>query len=858
MSDNSTTQKTDNKSNFMKGRVYAVIIACLILIAEISYYLLFSPDSIHFEVEDGFFIPKFLLEPFSFIASFFGSINFYGISMPLLGLLIASLVFVFITLSLFIKNKGAKTILTVVGVIFAILHVLLMVGGIIGFDISMIVLFAALIIVSLDFPYKKVLTVFLLIIVWGYSAVMGVLNPFLLEKEVHSFYRTGGDETPEATLVLKFDTNVSGKIYIHNAVQTILDPNTNEIVKKEVPNDFKPFTVNFNEYSNVQIVNIKDLKPFTQYFYNVVAYSGQGESGYRYEKTTDTFYTPMSATDDKQAPFIVHRELYVQPLDIDFSDFIKNNYDKIVNNIKNGKGQYAIYLGQIWGIDEGETPKDKEKSYKFYNLLQTNSDKLLSIIPSKDAITKEVADDFMREIRNIIRSQTANPNLAEDLRIPAYIELAVKFNEPASGELSVSVRKNKDPLTVPEFTEKAYVWNAVFGLDEYQGTDDNKFDINKFTQSDVIMYLERKYSFSVKNEDEHGNIGNFTQKDEDGINTNITGKDYSNIINIVFISLIMLILLFVSLSKISSMKKKFMLKEALPGYLFSLGIVILIINLIASIFLKFYPMRFELFLMISMVFMLMSKQPAALKFTVTLAGSMVVISIIALLSQAFPYLKDSFIPAVDPNIPTSFKNVTHTPVVAFLFAYVVVFAVVTNTIVNNLIPDSKKPRTFAFIGILVLLIVTVVSGFLFVNAGVGAGEGFRNIAMICGAGVLGSLIGTLVIGDWGKSIGNILFVLLLLGSVILIVMNYVPLKIAMILLLGAFLMTSTPWARTFTFIYSFIQAFVLIITFIVLILEGNYDFLLKIELLILGAAYLALAIFASKSHKLRDYSEGKI
>jgi hypothetical protein len=42
----------------------------------------------------------------------------------------------------------------------------------------------------------------------------------------------------------------------------------------------------------------------------------------------------------------------------------------------------------LWGIPKGESRTEKERSSKFYELLEANADSLLSIIPTKSLSRK--------------------------------------------------------------------------------------------------------------------------------------------------------------------------------------------------------------------------------------------------------------------------------------------------------------------------------------------------------------------------------------------------------------------------------------------------------------------------------------
>jgi hypothetical protein len=66
----------------------------------------------------------------------------------------------------------------------------------------------------------------------------------------------------------------------------------------------------------------------------------------------------------------------------------------------------------------------------------------------------------MTKIREIILSQQANPNLAENLKVPAYIKMVVTFDEPSSGTLGITIKKNKDPLEAKPFETKSYKWET--------------------------------------------------------------------------------------------------------------------------------------------------------------------------------------------------------------------------------------------------------------------------------------------------------------------------------------------------------------------------------------------------------------
>jgi hypothetical protein len=748
------------------------------------------------------------------------------------------------------------------------------------------------------------------------------------------------------------------------------------------PIDFTPITKEFTEFSDEQIINITDLKPFTKYFYYIEAYNKEypigiqisevknllnkypivlpfkkdiylnrisdiinnlggspdnieevleewvnkgnishretinilkefgvddipRRKGLKFETLTKNFNTPIKSIKDEKKPIIVDADMIIEPLDIDFSEFIRENYDGIVNDLQTVSpleiGQNIIYLGEIWGIPRGTTRKEIEKSNKLYELLGQNADKLISIIPSRDAVNKETSDRFMDEIISIISSQTTNPNLAEDLKIPAHVKLSVKYDERCVGTLSVSIDRKKDPLNALSQKEFSYTWGAEFGLMDYQyqgveegsdlfeGLDFNKsqfmvpdpqdpykeildwdayikayrsapakFNIRAYINSDQIIYLNRKYPYSTKPVDIRGNEGSWTEREESGIQTKVTTESYVDVVNIIIICIILILILAYCIFSINQMKKKFMLKESLPIFLANMGIILIIVNLILSLALNIFPIKLEFFIIISLIFFILSKQMWAIRLTLGIAGFMLVLSLVSIFVHIFPELLITFRPPVDPNVPASFVSMIPTTLIVTIFMYIVSFAVSSNMLINNI--GTKRNMVVGWIAIIVLFIASVVTSLIALNMYSAGQESelFRNIAIITGAGFIGTLIGVNVIGDWGKTIGQILFPLLIVGYGIFIIMGFVPIKLPLILILIAYLIIGTPWARSFTILYFFIQAFVLFFSFVILLFETEYQILLKLVLLIIGLIYVVMAIFTIKSKRVKDYSEGKL
>lgn len=918
MPDNTSTQSTERKSVISKGRLFSFLIAIFLIVAEVIYYILFSGKASNFGGAETFFIPKFLIEPFTFAATVLGSMTFYAISLPVLGLLISFIISLSITLSILIKKTGIRNIFRFIGIGFIVLYIILMFSGTLQIDIGLIVIFIALTLVSFQFPFKKLIVVGILVLGWGFSAILGTLSPYLNEKEIKQFYRL--NENPEATFILKFDKEVSGVLHIVDAVQTIPKAGMDnlsdyigvtEAISRETrakPENFQAIDIDFSEYSKVQIVNVSNLTPYSEYWYYIEAWSEENKKGNYYCTNKTTFYTLTLATEDEHPPYIADADINVQPLDIDFSEFVRDNYDKITDAVRTGSGQYAITLGEMWGILEGETKAERDKSHKFYQLMKDNADDVLSIIPSKEAVNKDTANKFMEKIIDLIKGQTVNPNLAEDLKIPAKVKMVIKFDEPAKGSLSITVKKNKKPLRAHSFGEYSYKWEAEFGLMDfqYQGlrkdVDIDKYDIGAYTEedpedfdkyieayqsdpikfnvrayidsemkdTDVKVLLERKYAYSIKTEDKYKNPGNFSRHNEKGIQSNITLPDTSEIISIIFTVIMFVIVMIVVLLRINTMKKKFMLRESLPGFLGSLGILIFIINIIVSLALGWYPIRLDFFILVLIVFLLLSEQGWTLKFSSVISASIVIISLLTILSLAFPEVKHSFTPPIDPNVPSTFVVVSHTSLITSVFAFILVFSIVSNMLINNL--GLKKKMIIGWICAIVTLIIAIVSGLIssyinlwgdffglftanldFIN-----GDLFRNIALIFGSAFVGTLIGINVKGDWGKSVGNFLLPLIIVGSVVFIVMSFVPFKLALVLLVASFLIIGTVWARPVTFIYFFLQAFIQIFTAIILVAEADYTIEIKIYLMLLGLAYLLMGLFTIKSIKVRDYSEGKL
>ncbi len=1178
MSSNTPEISSEKKATLSLGRLYTFLIALFMIVAEIVYYGIFSNGANHLRM-DSMFFHKFLIEPFSFLSTWMGQVNFYSISISALGVIIAFLVILLIALSNMVKNNLGKTILQIAGVIFAVLYVVLMFTGIIQTYIGMIFIFAAIILLAFDFPFKKIAVISLVIIAWVFSVIMGIINPYLESSNIITTYRQ--NQNPAATIILKYDTDVSGVLHITDAKKTeiidgielyvyqrkddtlqqilndlvqsiennaeksieevieesnqkniatfkedlvidrkdvdtivtyfyayynenskaqiinfMLENNYSDTLSKyyedyfrrlmtqysqnqlsilqdkvsfipdnfenkvqqmvnigeifndfsieeyienglnledysnyispefmrslipedilpivmkqlntrvnnvlaasikpelekeygisrlefrSTPVDFKPISIEFTEHSDEQVLSVKELKPYTKYWYYIDSYDKEypegklitetlniirkypivltykqeqykerlieiitglgGESnnienslnelnknnnlsyndainflndfgvddipnrtGLVFTTNTQSFYTPTKSLKDEREPFIADADQYIEPLDIDFSDFIKDNYDRIVNDIRDAspieKGQYAIYLGEIWGIPEGSNRNEIEKSSKFYELLGQNAERLISIIPNRESVNKETSDRFMAEIRSIISSQTTNPNLAEDLKIPAKVRLVVRFDEKAVGDLSVTINKNKDPLKALSQRDLSYTWEAEFSLMDYQyqgvevgsaldifdkgrfkKPDPNRpgneivdwdayikeyrdapveFNMEAYRQSDLTMFLNRKYSYSVKPIDERGNEGNFSQHEASGIQTNVTTADSTNIINIIVSIGILILLLVYSFFSIMNMKKKFMIRESLPIFLANMGIIILIINLVSSIIIGLFPIKLEFFILISMIFFILSKQMWAIRLSIGLAGGLIIISLISIFVNVVPELLISFRPPVDPNVPASFVEMMPSTLIVPIFIYILSFAICSNMLINNL--GTKRNVVMGWVAIIALFIVTVVTAILALNIYSSGKEAeiLRNIALICGSGFIGTLIGVSIVGNWGKALGQIMFPLLLVGYVIFIIMGFVPFKLPLMLILIAYLIIGTPWARSATIAYFFIQSFVLIFTFIILLSEMEYDLILKLVLLAIGLIYFVMAIFTIKSKRVKDYSEGKL
>ncbi len=568
----------------------------------------------------------------------------------------------------------------------------------------------------------------------------------------------------------------------------------------------------------------------------------------------------------------------------------------------------------------------------------------------------------MDKIKSIIKTQRSEPNLAEDLKIPAYIKMKLKFTEPAAGTLAINIEKNKEPLRAKAFTEPSYIWEAEFGLMDYQyqgilyvnpenydeyselrtkleeidaevvsniskksedmnstirkemfiekvkeqkeellklsptyeylveyiidnnfveladksykltaktfdvtpyiklyEKDKIQFNMEAFRRSNLTALLERKYSFELEINDRYGNKGTFTEKNDRGIQTNTSTPDITYIINIILISIILIALAVYFFINIINMKKKFMLKESLPPFLANIGIIIFIINIIASLFLKFYPVRLEFFLLMLISFFLLSEQGWALKFSGALSGSVILIGLISVLTMIFPEIRTSFTPSINPDVPSSFFIIANISIITYIFVYILTFACSANMFNNNLGAKRNKSIIISIVIFIVAAIVSVVTGLLSVNMYHNLMDGslYRSISLIAGSGAIGVLLGSLIPGEWGKSLGRIMFILLGIGFVVIMIFGFVPFKLQAILLLASFLIIGTTWARTVSIAYFFVQAFILIFTFIILIPE-NYSIAVKISLLIMGIAYVIVGLFNVKSVKIRDYSEGKL
>lgn len=1321
MSDNNNAQTDDRQSVVSKGRLFTFLIALFLIIFEILYYVLLQGDSKNLEFSRTFFIPKFIMEPFTFLTTWLGTINIYTISLPVLGLILAFLAALFASLSLLTKKKPINLILNAIAVIIAVLYISLMILNILPFSIGFIFMFLAIGLVAFNFPYRKAVIIGLITLGWLTTGIVANVSPYLDSKEITTFSREynyqdlteilgvesdtdevvsiedaiknsdknidinnineveaffeekyknelennnfdkdmislekdeNGNflfvEKPEATLILRFDEKVSGTIHIVDAMQTIVLEKKDllihyienrgirdikEFIDKELivkvekgesfgggqlkddikdvinkmknknivladsmgllqekdvednisnykyadkkldhkkqPEKFKPFSIEFPTYSKVQIINIKNLKPYTKYWYYIESYNNPygnetkminilseitdrsseeylndlnkikakndrksliefrkdliesivryydfdiiklsdyirsgvniekakniiekfggtvseselatslsslrednkttkqyskqlikhfggkvlNKGGFKYVSLNNSFYTETRTMKDEKPPYLVDTQIYVEPLDIDYSNFINKNYDKIVNGIKQAKkqGQYTVYLGELWGIKEGETGVEIIKSAVFYDLLQKNAEKLIKDLPEKGKVTKEDADRFMNKIKAIIRSQRSEPNLAEDLKIPAYIKMKLKFTEKATGTLAINIEKNKEPLRTKKFEEPSYIWETEFGLMDYQYqgvlyvnpenfeeyaelrtdlqeirmeveeellneilvveerikeiiaeaketitslSDENKeklnnyiseakteftklipedsellknimpkgansyetkvliaevgsrleniisqlkknvqdisfsnkkerlikafnthkeemitryptykyllnyinndfyelfdekykltaktfeitpyikeyekdkvhFNIEAFRLSALKPFLERKYSFELQVHDKFNNIGKFALKDDEGIQTNVSTPDISHIINIVVIFIILAVMAIYFILNVINMKKKFMLKESLPPFLANLGILLLLINIIASLFLKLFPVQLEFFFLMLIAFFLLSEQGWALKISAALSGSIILIGLISALVAIFPEFRTSFTPPINPEVPKSFFIVSELSIITHIFIYIIGFSCATNMLNNNLGLDRNKSLVVSLVVFVIAIIISVISGILSINLYNNLGDGslYRNISFIAGSGAVGILIGTLIPGEWGKGLGRILFILLGIGFIVIMIFGFVPFKFPAIILLAVFLIIGTTWARTVSLAYFFVQMFILLATFIILIPDMSYPLVSKVLLLLMALAYLAVGIFNMKSTKVRDYSEGKL
>jgi hypothetical protein len=180
------------------------------------------------------------------------------------------------------------------------------------------------------------------------------------------------------------------------------------------------------------------------------------------------------------------------------------------------------------------------------------------------------------------------------------------------------------------------------------------------------------------------------------------------------------------------MKKKFMLKESLPNYIaFFGGILLLIINIIVSI-IGIYPIRLDFFIILSLTFFIMSGQEGSLKLSMAVSGSLILLSVLMILSTIMPEIKYSYIPPIDPNVPSSFKTISHLTLVTAIFSYILSFACLSNMLLNNM--GNKKNYILNWILTIVSLAVAVVMGILALsnyNANID-GSSFRDVAFIFG------------------------------------------------------------------------------------------------------------------------------